>query len=258
MDLIASKLGANMATKSLEEGGQIGYGEGQTITYSGGGEKTDLNGLFGEAVTYAKISDNPLDLTTVNKIEYLFVFGGIEEKRSVTKDSLEYMNEGGVLEMLSAAVGGTGSYALAVSIPADFEVEGVSFFKGLYIMDSLSTGDDGNGLTSTGGVCVTLIETGEVKPIDPKYLPVVKLSATATAEGTPLSAEESAKLDEVAATGVPVAVSLVFDMGGDMTPVTAMFANMGGMMLVVTIATGMTIQIAKDMDSGVWMLGLSE
>lgn len=115
------------------------------------------------------------------------------------------------------------------------------------------------------GGYVSRVEFPEtIHPIDPKFipgavLPVVELSTVATAEGAALTAEESARMDEVAAMGVPIVVSTVVD-GIDTKAILNLGAVATQMMYVGsfdTIDAIVKLALMFNGDSWVFMRGQS-
>lgn len=96
--------------------------------------------------------------------------------------------------------------------------------------------------------------TEEVRTIEPKYLPgvclpVVELTTVGTSGGAALTAEESAKMEEVAALGLPIIVKA---MVGGTIPASGVYsyANMGYPVFTAT-SSGMQFTVAKI--EGIWV-----
>ena len=101
---------------------------------------------------------------------------------------------------------------------------------------------------------VCRVEAETTTPIDPKYLPgvclpVVELSTVGTSDGAALTAEESAKMEEVAALGLPIIVKAMI---GGAIPASGVYsyANMGYPVFTAT-SPGMQFTVAKI--EGIWV-----
>lgn len=97
---------------------------------------------------------------------------------------------------------------------------------GFYIHFTL--GDPGEGITAE-----VVCEWETIHPIDPKFLPgvclpVVEIATQPTDEGAPLTAEESAKMDEVAAMGLPIVCRVKIDDEASITAVLLMMKSETG------------------------------
>lgn len=176
---------ASQAISKLKANGQIGYGEIKTITYDGTGEKVDL----GVGAAYAKIQDQPIDLSKATKIT-IWQY----EEGYTTIEGFEVQSQSGMQAIMKPGV--MNDYIMVLSV-SDNEM-GVP--EGLYFADGTS-------------IYISSLEYGTLHTIDPKYLPgltlpVFELSeATATAMmggGEPtLTDEEAAKLDSLLLTYAP-------------------------------------------------------
>lgn len=97
---------------------------------------------------------------------------------------------------------------------------------------------------------VSRIEVTETTtPIDPKYLPgvclpVVELTTAPTEQGAQMSAEESAKLDEALALGLPIAVKGTMPDGTYASGVYS-FGYSQGVPVFASVAPGFTIAMMK-------------
>lgn len=94
-----------------------------------------------------------------------------------------------------------------------------------------------------------------IVPIDQKYLPgvclpVVELSTEPTTEGAVLTAEESAKLDKVAALKLPIIVK--FNLAGDQMAMTAMWHDGANAFMILMGYSAFTI--TKDSDTWLFMM----
>lgn len=198
MDLIAAKLGANMAISELLVSGQIGGGESKIITYDGNGEKVDI---LGNGETYAKVSAEYVNGNNISKI----VRAVAENNGELAGEVVYTKAELGIEVTDIATMVSYNDTLLVISAVAD--IEGV-LEKGTYVLDKIMGVEGDKAYT-----WISSIEYGTLHTIDPKYLPgltlpTVELSeATATAMmggGEPtLTDEEAAKLDSLLLTYSP-------------------------------------------------------
>lgn len=88
-------------------------------------------------------------------------------------------------------------------------------------------------------------------------LPVVELSTVPTVEGAALTAEESAKMDEVATAGGPIVVRFTDPAAGQICGVFYFIAIAGFSGFVIMMAGNIQITIAKP-ESGDWLFMKAE
>lgn len=197
MDLIAAKLGANMAINSLTESGQIGTVDKEPIiiTYDGTGEKIDFTDVFGG--TFAKASDTIIEASQIASIK-IYINGKVSE--------MPFEVRGDDPELFYGVYSGDTVLALVLSVDDEFP-------KGVYVLDK----------GSIGYVCeISTKPTETIKPIDPKYLPGLTLPVVDIGEVTLMAAVEnignfvsvtpgeSAALDKAAANASPIVLRIVF------------------------------------------------
>lgn len=167
---------------------------------------------------------------------------GYSEKKVILKAELvdsQYLEQG---KLIGLEVGKT--YTVVVD-SGKYEavckkIDGTTYLGNLYIVDpevaedtgecffvgDLVTEEDRDGFCAfvTDGSTSISIETETIHPIDQKYLPgvclpVVEIATQPTDEGAPLTAEESAKMDEVAAMGLPIVCRAKIDDEASITAV---------------------------------------
>jgi hypothetical protein len=71
---------------------KAGYAEENKITVDGSGERFDI--LGSGSATYVKVSDEPIDLSHVDRIDYKDLINKVEG--TVTKENLNYVSIGGI------------------------------------------------------------------------------------------------------------------------------------------------------------------
>lgn len=202
--------------KYLPEGG-VGYTDKQVLTFDGNisGKTvvtTDVTNTSGIPVQLVRISDTIIDVSKITRI----VFSGLDadgnpiESQEITAD--KYVVEQGSPDGIIINI--TKDYPIS-GFPEDFAFvytmseDSEGFSKGTYVYYCAAPAN-----VSAWAIWISSIECETIHPIDPKYLPgvclpVVELTTVATTEGAALTEEESARMDEVAALGVPIVVNTV-------------------------------------------------
>lgn len=142
MDILAL-----LKINDLKKSGGVGYSEKKTTTYTFAEPGTNL---LGDIWLYNKVSDEPVDLTTISKVSLVSTKYS-ELNGEITKFTTE---SEGVLHVLGCRDG-----ALAISVDETTE----DFEKGFYVLSGQST-EDAFWLFDSISVEFTTIHT-----IDPKY-----------------------------------------------------------------------------------------
>lgn len=222
MDLITLA----MAKKYTDE--KAGYSEKPVLTFNGNFTGKPLaDGKF------VKISDTPMDLNGMQKAiatvhpDFVDIFG--VATMEITK------------EQFTIQEADNGQYAIMDNNVFVFSVTeaGGDFSVGIYVLAQVEDG--------TPVMWISRIEFAEtIHTIDPKFipgvvLPVVELS---TAVGEALTEAENAKLNEVAATGLPCVIC--FTMEGMQMSAVFSFTDMGGLPMYSHTFGTMFIQIVSD------------
>ena len=157
MDNIAAYLGADMAIDSLAASGQIGSTTKPVYTYDGDPSKViDVAGV----ILLVKISDKVYDLNTLVTIRY--VIDGKNYTASIAECQVDYQDGIQVLMVPYDSLfgGGTEMTSKAASVPEEIaEMYGIT--SGTYFWLS----------ADMSGYATYAEFAGEIKPIDPKYLP---------------------------------------------------------------------------------------
>lgn len=183
--------------KYLPKGG-VGYGESKTITYDGTGEEVDL----GIGAAYAKIQDQPIDLSKATKIT-IWQY----EEGYTTIEGFEVQSQSGMQAIMKPGV--MNDYIMVLSVSAN--EMGVP--EGLYFADGNS-------------IYISSLEYGEIKPIDPKYLyprfdlTAMGLPAVPVTGNTAYCTADIAALYEAMKSGF-VRVTATADLGGMEVPISA-------------------------------------
>ena len=210
----------------------------KVYTYDGKSENLESFQGISEHFTYALISNNAPSLTTITRV--VGVFEG--------RGTMEIPREG-----LSITSYGAERVEVASMEDAGMQVGLIVNVMGsLYVVST-----PGMGYVSQVEFSVATEET--TTPIDPKYLPgvclpgvclpVVELSTVGTSDGAVLTAEESAKMEEVSALGLPIIVKAMI---GGAIPASGVYsyANMGYPVFTAT-SSGMQFTVAKI--EGIWV-----
>lgn len=243
MDIITAKLGANMAKSDLVASGQIG-GEGQTLaTIFADGTYVFETGVYNFNATAPLYSVGDTITVALDGVEYtsvvkLFEMGGVAVEYVGNPVMLGLEDNGMPFLMQQMNYGGT--LFTSIGIIEELESETTQHTLAVYKVEQTIT------------------------PIDPKYLPpssggglpVVELTPAIELNGSaPLTTEESAMMDEMAAQGMPFICKCVLVEGDSAQTMTAVmnYSGAGGISMFVGGFAVISVNISNA--EGSWVAG---
>lgn len=211
-------LAKSMVIDELSESGQVGHVEpGKVYTYDGNLENAEGMTIVDEII-FAQIATGEFDLNKVARAELVYYGQSV----ALTSADMQVTTDADGTQKLIATVAG-------ITLPG------------------IVCKDDKLFVFSMGEHHVKTVEFAEtIHPIKPKFipgavLPVVELS---TAVGEALTEAENAKLNEVAATGLPCVICFTIE-GMPMSAVFS-FTDMSGLPMYSHTFGTMFIQLISD------------
>lgn len=217
---------------------------------------TAQDAINADGVLLVKLLDRPIEKSEVQSIT--MILEGEVFPLSANDFALNNMGENVWAAIL---VDGDPMPTVVVAVE-DATLGSAAVPKGTYGMVMSMDGS----INADGSNCIYVTEingvlTETIHPIDPKFLPgavvpVVELTTEPAAEGATLTAEESAMMEEVFATGLPFVLKCTFDTS--IISVMCSMLNMGGMMVGYVGSIGDNTKIFVNKMEGVWIIRYTE